>query len=271
MLYKTILLFLSSFSIYTCTVAQNIKEQERTKSDYSISKSSFEKKQILSLLFSGKYNHVKENIEWTPYPLEEIATSLNGLCYTNVDSIFQFESNNKVFSLVILKTIEIEDNLESDCAGCSPSFGMALFEQENQIWKLKKFNRSIKKIGQAGTISPYKIIQISNSGYALSLREDEFQDIDVYEFVYSVNIDDFAKELFSYPHFKRINLDEEGIITYQLSTMNVNSKEKTESFDYYPITLSFKHVIYTDNEDKVLKSFNKNYEFIANKYELKQE
>jgi hypothetical protein len=275
---KSLFIFLAVFSICSSIFAQELEESVTITTEFSIEKSSFEKKQILSLLFDGDYNSEWERISWKPYPNERIQTSLNNKCYTNIDSLLYYHLDSSNYALVVLRTVKmnyIDDSTEVEMSSMAdPStVGLAQFVMKENKWVLQSFERSIITIGQAGYIPPYHILNLNRETKVFSLKDDEHQELDVFEYLYSLDSLNFSDELFSYCHYEVINMTDEGN-TYRLTNMIVHSEKITENpddFSYYPITLSTRHVIYTEKEDIVLQSYDTKYVFFNNKYQVKIE
>lgn len=274
---KILIAFLLFLPFKNFIYSQEEIESQIYKSEFFIKKSLFQKKQILNLLFDGNLNSEGERISWKPFPTESIETSLNSKCYTNIDSILYYQLDTLKYALVILRTVKmnnISDSMEFEQLSMADpaTVGLALFIERENNWELHNFERSLITIGQAGYIPPYQIVNISKTDMAFSLKEEEHKDLDVFEYIFSLDSKNFAKEIFSYAHFKRLSDYENDKTTFQITNMILNSDDifsNSNETNFYSITLSTKNVDYSDDQENIQSSFNKNYVFINNKYELK--
>lgn len=274
---KILIAFLLFLPFKNFIYSQEEIESQIYKSEFFIKKSLFQKKQILNLLFDGNLNSEGERISWKPFPTESIETSLNSKCYTNIDSILYYQLDTLKYALVILRTVKmnnISDSMEFEQLSMADpaTVGLALFIERENNWELHNFERSLITIGQAGYIPPYQIVNISKTDMAFSLKEEEHKDLDVFEYIFSLDSKNFAKEIFSYAHFNRLSESENDKTTFQITNMILNSDDifsNSNETNFYSITLSTKNVDYSDDQENIQSSFNKNYVFINNKYELK--
>lgn len=204
---KILIVFLLFLPFKNFIYSQEEIESQIYKSEFFIKTSLFQKKQILNLLFDGNLNSEGERISWKPFPTENIETSLNSKCYTNIDSILYYQLDTLKYALVILRTVKmnnISDSMEFEQLSMADpaTVGLALFIERENNWELHNFERSLITIGQAGYIPPYQIVNISKTDMAFSLKEEEHKDLDVFEYIFSLDSKNFAKEIFSYAHFK---------------------------------------------------------------------
>ncbi len=214
--------------------------------------------EMLSLL-NGEYVDSIEKIKWVPYPKEIVSTSEDGFAYTAIDSVFSYQSGNEKYVLVVLRTNVIYEGMDEHCASCSPTLGLTLFKLIEGKYTLMSMDRSVCKIGQAGMLPDYSLIDLSAEVKGFLVNEANFQDSDVYSQVYALGESNVSNLVFEYPNFRMLNY-EEG--KYQNTTLEIlTDKLGFDSFYLFELrTETFK-------SDKLLSKKSTRYSFNGRKWE----
>jgi hypothetical protein len=218
-----------------------------------IDKSQFNDEKILKSLYVGIYSVNNKNIKWKPLKKELKLVSKDGFCYTNIDTIFNIKIDSSIFAVVLTRTIDYDNGIPNDCAGCSPEIGMSLFIKNEKTWKLLVNKKRIGQIGQAGYLpSEKKIIKTGPNEWALLLVEDAFWD-ESNAHLFSINIEDFSKKILEFKHFSRFGENDNGIIYREI---NLKIKEENTSRKYYDLNFEI-----IDSGDHNGNSIELNHEF----------
>lgn len=240
-------------------------------SDSIIELHDFTKEKVLKTLFSGSYLTETSKIKWAPYPGEMVHRSFNGLCYTNVDSIYYTKNLNSDFAVVILRTISVQDEeSEMQSHADNITLGFAVFEKTESCWKLINSNRSVCQIGQDGEVPIVEIIQLNPKDFGLLVTEYE-HDADCYTYLFSLSNNNFSKELYNFPYLKVINMgtdDGTAIIEYSSIVINKDFKEIEPGIWTYPtieLTTTKKELL--DKNEKNLEKRKKTLNYLLNRYE----
>ena len=236
---------------------QYLKSQSNNL-NIKINKSEFNKKNILNSLYKGNYNTINMNISWKPYIGECALLSDDGFCYTYLDSIYKYKSVNKNYALVVFNTLQYLEGVLQDCAGCQPSqLGMALFEEDLEMWTLKSFNRSIDNIGISGFLPKCSIIQLGEASYGalFNIEEHQVSDKNNIGYLFSIDSVTFSKEIISFIQNKVIDYDEQPII--QEGSIEVIKNNS----DHYDFNIIYNTIKYKEDEFKILS-----YKVIRYKY-----
>lgn len=202
--------------------AQNNNSSIKT----SISESNWNSKTLLSELFEGEKVESLNAIKWKPYNGEFVQTSFDGYCYTTIDSIYNFKTNESNYRIVVMKTIPYfdKDMMEPSISDGS-TVGIALFSEENNHWNLVNFNRSVILNGGAGYLGTIKIIDLGNNSMLLSLDEIEHQEVDLHQYFISLNPSNFGMIVFSTRLFHRIIDDNETEYKFEFSEIEIKKAE----------------------------------------------
>lgn len=192
-------------------------------------------------------------IKWTPYPKEVIAISEDGYAYTSIDSVISYTSNSENYKLVVLSTNQVYEGLNSECAGCAPSLGLALYKLVDGKYVLSSFNRSIRQMGQAGHIPPYSIVDISENSKGFLISEDNFMDNDVYTYLFSLYESDVSALTFEFPNFQ---MTDRASSKYKTSTISFNKTKEDDEFYTIQLNVSSFKMDKKLGSESILYSFN---------------
>jgi hypothetical protein len=210
-------------------------------------------------ILDGEYIDSIEKIKWRPYPQEVISKSKDGMVYTSIDSIISFKINSESYKLIILRSIEVLRGIEDQSASNSPTLGLALFIEKASGFELVKINRSIDRIGQAGLLPLYSIINISPSEKAFMITEENFQETTVYCHIYFLSEWCFSRIALEFPVFSLIDFH-----NYKYHTNQIEVLDKSIGFDgYYNFQINTK----TFTEDKLIDSKLNVFKFNGRKWE----
>ena len=201
--------------------------QNNTSSNSTtISESNWNAKTLLSELFEGEKVESLNAIKWKPYKGEFVQASFDGYCYTTIDSIYSFKTDESSYRIVVMKTIPYfdKDMIEPSIADGS-TVGIALFTEENSNWNLVSFNRSVILNGAAGFLGTIKIIDLGNNSMLLSLDEIEHQEVDLHQYLISLNPSNFGMNVFSTKLFHRIIDDNETEYKFEFSEIEIKKAE----------------------------------------------
>lgn len=187
-----------------------------------ISESNWNAKTLLSELFEGEKVESLNAIKWKPYKGEFVQVSFDGSCYTTIDSIYSFKTDESNYRIVVMKTIPYfdKDMMEPSIADGS-TVGIALFSEESNHWNLVNFNRSVILNGGAGYLGTIKIIDLGNNSILLSLDEIEHQEVDLHQYLISLNPSNFGMIVFSTKLFHRIEDDNETGYKFEFSEVEI--------------------------------------------------
>jgi len=203
---------------------------------------------------NGTFIDSLNSIKWTPYPKEVITTSEDGYAYTSIDSVISYTENNDFYKLVVLRTNEIYEGLIFECAGCAPTLGLALYKLVEDKYVLTSFDRSVKHIGQGGMLPEYSIVNLSTMSKGFLISEYNFQDSDVYTFLFSLHETGVSTVLFEFPNFR---MTDRELNKYQTTTLSF-IKPKNESDELYDLKLDM--TLFELDEkigsESILHSFN---------------
>jgi hypothetical protein len=273
--FFTVLLLLNSNT--SCSQNENTPEAEpvqvsnSTNLDSLIQTKEFSNEKVLKTLFSGSYMPDISKIKWTPYPGEKVHRSFNGLCYTNVDSIFYTKNLNSDFAIVVLRTISVQDE-ESEMQSYSDdvTLGFAVFEKIESNWKLINSNRSVFQVGQDGVVPNIEILKLNPIDFGLLVTEYE-HNADCYTYLFSLSSNNFSKELYNFPYLKVINIssdDGTAIIEYSSIVINKDFKEIEPRMWTYPtIELTTNKTELNGDHEKILQKRKKTLNYLLNRYE----
>jgi hypothetical protein len=205
--------------------AQNNNSSNNT----TISESNWNSKTLLSELFEGEKVESLNAIKWKPYNGEFVQTSFDGYCYTTIDSIYSFKTDESNYRIVVMKTISFfdKDMIEPSIADGS-TVGIALFKEEDNNWNLLNFNRSILLNGGAGYLGKIQIIDLGKNSMLLSLDEIEHQEVDLHQYLISLNPSNFGMIVFSTKLFHRIVDDNETEYKFEFSEIEIKKAETEE-------------------------------------------
>lgn len=251
--------------------SNNLESELPQNSDSIIELQDFTKEKVLKTLFSGSYLTKTSKTKWTPYPGEMVHRSFNGLCYTNVDSIYYAKNLNSDFSVVILRTISVQDEKsEMQSHADNITLGFAVFKKTESNWKLINCNRSVCQIGQDGEVSIVEIINLNPIDFGLLVTEYE-HDADCYTYLFSLSNTNFSKELYNFPYLKVINMStDEGtaIIEYSSIVVNKDYKELEPNVWTFPtIELTTNKTELNGENEKILEKRKKTLNYLLNRYE----
>ena len=230
----------------------------------SISKSNFNRENILRHLFDGIYESEKQCISWKPKPEEITLTSDNDSSYTYLDSIYKYTSSTDVYCVVVLNTIQYIEGIGQTCHGCSPSeLGLALYKEENEKWKLLKLQSGVNQIGYSGILPPASIIELGKDKFGIHFKEEDHQ-VNIESnlgYVYSVDSISFSKNVLTYKQNDVIEYYDQPLI--EEGSINII---KTEN-DYFDIQLVLETRRYMDKGFKMIKTKSITYKcFDSNWY-----
>ena len=218
-----------------------------------IDKSQFNDEKILKSLYGGTFSTNSKILKWKSLKKEMKLVSKDGFCYTNIDTVFNIKIDSNIYAIVLTRTIDYENGVPNDCAGCSPEIGMSIFINKDQTWKLLVNKKRIGQIGQAGYLpSEKKIIKTGPNKWALLLVEDAFWD-ESNAYLFSINIEDFSKKILEFKHFSRFGENENGIIFREI---NLNIKDGNTDRKYYDLNFEI-----IDSGDLNGNSIELNHEF----------
>jgi hypothetical protein len=240
--------FILTFGIFFCLHFTNV---------YSQSDNQFDAEVELSQLLNGQYVKSLEKIKWTPYTKENVQTSEDGFAYTTVDSVITYKTNNEEYRLVVFRTNIMHEGMEEQCAGCAPTLGLALFKIIEGKPTLTSLNRSVLNVGQAGMLPDYSIVELSAESKGLLVKEGNFQDSDVYCFLYSLDEANVSNLVFEFPHFRMLNYDKGK---HQTSTLTILNNDQEANYILQLETNTFV-------SEKKLSSKKVNYIFNGRRWE----
>ena len=221
---------------------QNITNYEKV----SIPDAKWNTKNILVELFDNSFIDASSAVKWKSFSGEVNEKSFDGFCYTTIDSIYTFKNESFNYRIVVLKTSSYSDeNLNGLSNAEASTFGIALFSKVNENWNLLNFNRSVMFTGSAGDIGNIQILDLGNNLLLLSLSESEHQDIDLPDFLFSLNNSNFGLNVFSTRTFHRIMDTNEDVYKYEFSDFVITKATTEDSFP--KIVLTKKRTIVTQD------------------------
>ena len=112
---------------------------------------------FLKSTFDGYYLESDSTIVWKPTKIESsiFPKSDDGFCYTMLDTLFHI-SNDSILS--IFSTSEKSEGWTLNCHACLAKISVALFVNNDSIWKLENFRPDFKRYGAFG-YRPYILIK----------------------------------------------------------------------------------------------------------------
>jgi hypothetical protein len=199
----------------------------------SISNSKWNKKTILDELFGKTYIDVISSAKWKPYPGEVIQQSFDGYCYTTIDSIYNFKNEANNYQIVVLKTFSyFDEGFIGPSMSEGGTVGLALFIEEKNNWNLVNFNRSVILNGAGGLLGEVEIYDLGNNSLFLSLKDVERHEIDVIQYLFSLNSNNFGMNIFSTKVYHRVMDDREDVYKYESSEFII---QQAASEDEWPV------------------------------------
>lgn len=207
--------------------AQNNNSSNKTV----ISESNWNSKTLLSELFQGERVESLNAIKWKPYNGEFVQTSFDGYCYTTIDSIYSFKTDESNYRIVVFKTDPISDeNFIGLSEAEASTVGIALFSKEKKDWKLINFKRSVILTGHAGYLGQMEIIDLGNNILLLYINESEYHESDLHNYLISLNESNFGMTLFSTRTFHRLSDETNEAYAYETSEFTITKAETEDSF-----------------------------------------
>jgi hypothetical protein len=212
---------------------QNVTNYEKV----SIPDTKWNTKSILVELFENSFIDSSSAVKWKSFSGEVNEKSFDGFCYTTIDSIYSFKNESFNYRIVVLKTSSYSDeNLDGLSNAEASTFGIALFSKVNENWNLLNFNRSAMLTGRAGDLGYIEILDLGNNLLLLSLSESEHQDIDLHNFLFSLNNSNFGLNVFSTRTFHRIVETNEDTYKYEFSEFDISKATTEDSFPKMVLT-----------------------------------